>query len=225
MMVKAVTKTKTSPKSSQVALHKTVSVERFQDQYQKRLNAIEDWQRETKANIAATTHELERLASIVNFHAKAVAENASQNAKLDSTLLAAVKNIDLLKTWKIDAVNTLKTIVKDELAQQQLKTPEKRGITSQDVARINGLVETYNQKIDSLADRTVRIERKYLFPDKDVFAETSVIGESITTLEQKADDHAVRIKELEELDKKIRQEIKTIIANIEEIHAKPMTSD
>jgi hypothetical protein len=187
-----------------------------------RLENVETLVRDTKALLDRTITEFERVVSVVNFHAKAVGDNTSRTARLDTFVLSAAKELEELKTLKLDMIDTVKSLVKDEI-KLQLNDPIKPGPINQDIARLNGLVTTFNTHIETMYERITRIERKLLWPDKSITVDGSVVSQSITNLEKTTDELVSKLAEIQEFDNQIRAEIQSIINNIYELKRNQLT--
>ena len=134
-----------------------------------------------------------------------MAKEGEQSSELRALSLSMQTRIGDIEDWKKD--------IKDALKKSSMSLTAKDTSTlSQDVARLAGRLQTHIEKVESLYDRILRIERKYLFPDayKVMDLDAKIIENSIENVEDKQGELKKGMKALEDEDKKLHSEIKAI---------------
>jgi ribosome-interacting GTPase 1 len=162
----------------------------------------------SKASKATATNKNKNKNNIIN----RLDILESWQGEMNSNTLDAAKKLDEIDTWKKDLITQLTRQITYEITKQ-FTSPDVR---NQDMARLSGLSQTIDGKLDSLSDRVIRIERKYLLPAaKVVINGDTVISDTINAIEHKTDNINKRLVVLEDLDRKTRDEIKTIITTMQ----------
>ena len=153
----------------------------------------------------------ERLTSLEDWH-REVDYKTKHYDDMDTIMIDVAKALEELARWKDEVKDTWR---------HQPAPPQTEPLKNQDIARLEGLMTTYGQRVEHCEERTSRVERKYLLPDSykpgtPDFAK-GIITDSITVVENRLDSDSRRIEKLEDSAVKLRTQMDTTVKALAEM--------